>query len=464
MSSLLSIISAGRKRNLLGGLVDWWDSGLTNGQHSGIAFTNAAYSLTTDPFGGSLAYYAVAGSDLFRPGLPTSISALNPWTVACVFYKGAGISFYTLSQSGGNSPSVAVQPDESVFVQNWFEQAGLGTIAPAGTVTTGWHSFVTSYANGVVNFYLDGVLIATRSVSHTTATWQPAFAYFFRLGDGARCAVGAIATRAWSLGDAISFHNSGSFKRYRDFSGFEPETNIYLARIVAAGSSISSSNLGAVNTFVAGCKTDGIWNAIKASCLLAGADTLAGALIPLVGAAPTNVGGFFVTGDYSRTTGLIGNGSTKYLNSNRSNNSDPQNNQHLAVYQTEATAGTLFEGWIGTGNVSARSQVFRNLGAGNVTTFFRSRNDIGSTVSAASSSVGLKGLSRSISSSVAARANGSNYTLNHISAAPTGASISVFGLGASDKAASRLSFYSIGESLDLALLDARLATYMSSLT
>lgn len=246
--------------------------------------------------------------------------------------------------------------------------------------------------------------------------------------------------------------------------GYDFDAADYFARIVAAGSTISSANQTAVNAFVVGCKTDGIWSAIKASCLLAGADDLTGALVPLVGTAPTNVDGLFVAGDYSRTTGLIGNGSTKYLNSNRSNNSDPQNNQHLAVYQTEATAGTLFEGWIGTGNVSARSQVFRNSGAGNVTTFFRSRNDIGSTVSAASSSVGLKGLSRSISSSVAARAEGSNYTLNHVSAAPTSASISVFGLGVSDKAASRLSFYSIGESLDLEMLDARLATYMSSLT
>jgi hypothetical protein len=43
-----------------------------------------------------------------------------------------------------------------------------------------------------------------------------------------------------------------------------------------------------VNAFVKGCKADGIWSAIKASCILAGADTLAGALVPLVGAAPTN--------------------------------------------------------------------------------------------------------------------------------------------------------------------------------
>ena len=453
MSSLLSIISAGRKRNLLGGLVEWWDSGLTNGQHSGIAFTNASYSLTTDPFGGSLAYYAGSG-DTFRPGLPTAISALNPWTVACVFYKGAGIGLYTLSQSGGNSPSVAVQPDGSVFVQNWFEQAGLGTITPAGTVTTGWHSFVTSYANGVVNFYLDGVLRATRSVSHTTATWQPAFVYFFRLGSEARCAVGAIATRAWSLGDAISFHNSGSFKRYRDFSGFEPETNVYLARIVAAGSSISSSNLGAVNTFIAGCKADGIWTAIKASCLLAGADTLAGALVPLVGPAPTNSN--FVSGDYNRTTGLLG-GTLRRLNTNRADSADLQDNCHAAVWVTDTGSGTSV-GIIGSNANTAIAQrrIYRTSTA---------CNDVSGSGYTAPAS-GLIGIARSSSVNYIRRISNTNTTINVASTGTNGANVAVFARDTAGASvwAGRASFYSLGGNLNLALLDARLATYMSSLT
>jgi hypothetical protein len=70
-----------------------------------------------------------------------------------------------------------------------------------------------------------------------------------------------------------------------------------------------------INAFVKGCKADGIWDAIKASCIMAGARTLAGALVPLKGTAPTNFN--FVSGDYNRKTGLVGDGSTKYLDSNR---------------------------------------------------------------------------------------------------------------------------------------------------
>jgi hypothetical protein len=89
----------------------------------------------------------------------------------------------------------------------------------------------------------------------------------------------------------------------------------------------------AINDFVTGCKSDGIWDAIKASCIMAGARTLAGALVPLKGAAPTNFN--FVSGDYDRKTGLVGDGATKYLDSNRAGNADPQNSKHMSVFYEE---------------------------------------------------------------------------------------------------------------------------------
>jgi hypothetical protein len=70
----------------------------------------------------------------------------------------------------------------------------------------------------------------------------------------------------------------------------------------------------AINAFITGCKADGTWDAIKACCILAGWNGLTGALVPLKGTAPTNFN--FVSGDYNRQTGLVGNGTTKHLNSN----------------------------------------------------------------------------------------------------------------------------------------------------
>jgi hypothetical protein len=66
---------------------------------------------------------------------------------------------------------------------------------------------------------------------------------------------------------------------------------------------------------------------IKASVPMAGARTRLGAMTPLVGPAPTSFN--FGNNDYNRKTGLVGDGSTKYLNSNRNNNADPQNSNHI---------------------------------------------------------------------------------------------------------------------------------------
>jgi hypothetical protein len=122
-------------------------------------------------------------------------------------------------------------------------------------------------------------------------------------------------------------------------SGLDADALAYITAVEAAdGQSLESSVKIALNSFVKGCKSDGIWGAIKASCIMAGARTLSGALVPLKGASPTNFN--FVSGDYNRKTGLKGNGITKYLDSNRNNNADPQNSRHVSIYASTISTGT----------------------------------------------------------------------------------------------------------------------------
>ena len=97
--------------------------------------------------------------------------------------------------------------------------------------------------------------------------------------------------------------------RYLGAAVSDPDAQTYLRAVETAdalGLPLEQGVQQAVNQFVIGCKADGIWNAIKASCILAGARTLAGALVPLVGTAPTNVGPFVSGTDYNRKTGLVG--------------------------------------------------------------------------------------------------------------------------------------------------------------
>jgi hypothetical protein len=211
-----------------------------------------------------------------------------------------------------------------------------------------------------------------------------------------------------------------------------------------------------VNDFVKGCKSDGIWSAIKACCILAGARTLDGALVPLVGTAPTNNN--FVSGDYDREDGLIGNASTKYLASNRNNNDDPQNNKHISCYTTSAATG--FACPIGSGvGVAGHSQILQTSSS-----YFRINWTNNAVTVAGVLDTGFLGASRSSSSVTNWRMSSSNNTVGDISTTPSSDPIDVFRRsGGTLYSNHRISFYSIGEAIDLALLDTRVSTLMTDL-
>jgi hypothetical protein len=242
---------------------------------------------------------------------------------------------------------------------------------------------------------------------------------------------------------------------------YDVDAQAYITAVDAAdGQALETGVRDAINAFVVGCKADGIWAAIKASCILAGARTLAGALVPLVGAAPTNVSNLFVAGDYNRKTGLIGNGTTKHLNSNRNNNADPQNSKHISAFIT-ATAGTGSAPIMGTNTVaSGGSWISRN--SDNTTSSQRANSAASySYLNALPISSKLIGVSRSASAvqSHIAAAGVQSSTL--ASASPINENILVFRAQGAF-CPFRLAFYSIGESLDLGLLDTRVATLIST--
>jgi hypothetical protein len=254
-------------------------------------------------------------------------------------------------------------------------------------------------------------------------------------------------------------------------SPFDPDALAYITTVEAAdGQALEAGVRTAINEFVVGCKADGIWAAIKASCILAGARTLTGALVPLVGSAPTNFN--FVSGDYNRRTGLIGDGTTKYLDSNRNVNADPQNSNHQAVFitQAESTRIGFYIGGRDAGAGSNRAVAYNRISSStnpadpavdlrNNTAFIGRQ--------AQTSSLGLWANSRNNASNFQGYWDKQSTTLTAASLTPIASGISVFGvntLGTIDNFTNaRLSFYSIGESLNLAQLDTRTTALMAAL-
>jgi hypothetical protein len=231
---------------------------------------------------------------------------------------------------------------------------------------------------------------------------------------------------------------------------FDPDAKAYIQAVESADAqNLETEVQNAINEFVLGCKQDGIWDAIKASCILAGARTLTGALVPLKGTAPTSFN--FVSGDYNRKTGLIGNGTNKYLNSNRNNNADPQNDNHNAVYTT--TLGTnVFLGTDTDINAAGTNAL------GNTT--IRNRNGLPTFIT---SPTGLFGASRSLSREYIYRLGGSNSTAVQTSQTPSNSNMLIFAAISNGIYTNRrIFFYSIGEALDLALLDSRVTALINA--
>ena len=239
----------------------------------------------------------------------------------------------------------------------------------------------------------------------------------------------------------------------------------YIAAVETAdGQPLESGVRQAIDQFVIGCKADGIWNAIKASCIMAGARTLNGALVPLVGTAPTNFN--FVSGDYNRKTGLVGDGSTKYLNSNRNNNADPQNNRHVACYRARAAVGNQAYIAARTGGVVTGGTYLWTLGAAPQFTIVPNVDAHNTGGSDTLNVPTFHGVTRSSSTATTGRINGTNYSFTRTSATPISNNLRVFA-GANDVSqelftTARIAFYSIGESLDLALLDARVTALINA--
>jgi hypothetical protein len=249
----------------------------------------------------------------------------------------------------------------------------------------------------------------------------------------------------------------------KDYVGIDdPDAAVYVAAVEAAdGQSLETATKVSIHSFVKGCKADGIWPAIKASCILAGARTLEGALVPLAGSAPTNISSLFGSGDYDRKSGLLGDGSTKHLDSNRAGNADPQDNTHNSFYLSSPPTGSINQEILGNSSSSGGNII--QTASNNTTYNVRNRSGTGAATSVSvTDSTGFIGVSRSASNSFLFRAKGiTSSPIAQTSQTPLSITLKVF-RGISLYTNARLAFYSIGESLNLTQLDARVTDLINA--
>jgi hypothetical protein len=224
---------------------------------------------------------------------------------------------------------------------------------------------------------------------------------------------------------------------------------------------MNDNNQLALRRFVVGCINDNIWDRITAIVPLAGPSSLAGALVPLKGIAPTNFS--FVAADYNIQKGLVGNGSTKYLNTGYASSTfGSQNDAHISCYSTSTSVPTNY--FMG----SATTFVAYTSGSlGYTTAAINNSNAAAFTSNSVSAGNMFIGSRRSDSQEFWMRTGSTEDRKgSSFSSAPTASAIHVFRSSASTTSytAARLAFYSLGRSLNMGLLRNRMGTYVSELT
>lgn len=249
------------------------------------------------------------------------------------------------------------------------------------------------------------------------------------------------------------------------------------AEDVAAGNTqgLEVGVTDAISTCVQALKNDGILGVsgatpevqvlaqsaslIKAACFMMGARTLSGALVPLAADMPAPTNFNLVGGDYDRKTGVQLGGAGKYVDINADNSSaslGSQNDKHLAVY-VPLTSSTNTRTYMRGGNsgiaLTTSLSVFVNSTATTVA---------GSHV-LSDTAFPFIGVSRAQSSNFTLRARGANSQVTSTSSTPTAGSYILGWNGSTSYTICKMSFYSTGTALDLAILEARLIALSQAL-
>lgn len=442
------------------------------------AFGNAAYSTAQAKFGsGSIAFDA-AGSPIDR---------LRVTNTGTSFAFGSGdftIEAWVYRLSTGSGTIACGQADlASAAGSSWFFCVSSTTrtcdvysgsttyaVTAPNPALNQWAHIAFTRSGGTLRTFLNGTIVGSNTGLGTSSVNTGATTYPATVGaldNGLDAFNGYIDDLRITKGVARYTTNfTPPTAPFIDtyISPYDPDAASYINQVeIADGQPLETGVRDAINAFVVGCKADGIWTSIKASCILAGARTLSGALVPLAGAAPTNFN--FVSGDYNRKTGLVGDGSTKYLNSNRNNNADPQNSMHQAVWCSAIPTFTAFRFFMGVGSSgqSGATHLNSNQTNGRLNVRSRSSTTFDASLTLPVVTTGLIGHVRSSSTQASYYMAGSQGTANITSQTPLAGSVPVFAADGGFHTDARLAFYSIGESLDLALLDSRVSTLISAL-
>lgn len=246
---------------------------------------------------------------------------------------------------------------------------------------------------------------------------------------------------------------------------YDADAQTWFDNIVSAGSSISDTNKTAASTFFAGCKSDGNFSKMGCFYLFAGPDGLAGSLTRAKGPAGTAYN--FVSGNFDRTTGLLGvNANQTYIDTNYPANSMGANDHHLAAYSTLAVFANN-RALVSAGNASGATGVSMEYRG---TPAFRTRScSTTLTDTVVTAAAGWRSMRRDNGSNYEFNFNGVLTTVTDSSGSIGSENCFIFAKNATGSptayCADRLAFTSVGNGvgIDNVALRSRVLDYLAAL-
>lgn len=241
---------------------------------------------------------------------------------------------------------------------------------------------------------------------------------------------------------------------------YDTDAAAYIALVEAAdGAALEAGVRDAIDALVVGLKADGLWSDITTMALLCGARTLAGAIIPLRGPAPTSYN--FVDGDLDRKAGLLSNGTTKYIDTNYSAGSLGQDDISMGVH----TDSMISDGR----RYICAAQTYHTLLGGSATSNVRHRattTTLGTTTLSGTS--GLLAVSRAGSADYTMQAFDASATITQASSSATRGNIYVFAtnnlpIPSTYLTSPRIKSYFGGNALSLSAMKSRLDTFHAAI-
>lgn len=261
-----------------------------------------------------------------------------------------------------------------------------------------------------------------------------------------------------------SFGNVGT-RRFRgarplgSTPAFSAEAQNYFSRLDTAGDTTYTTYKQALANYIDSLVALGgaYWDDLESAASFVGVG-IQGVTVPLKSTMTALTNNNFVAGDLDPLTGLLSDGSTKYLATGITGTDLSQDDHSFSVYASSAATAGFLGGLYGTNFTRTIALALTPTG-----TSFYSTAPLDPSLKI-TSTPSLVGLSRSASTEYIARTNQGDETFTRTSGIPNTGGLSLYAVGAGvAPTTARLATYCAGPALNLATLEGLQETLLSEI-